>query len=148
MHTHIEAIKWLLYESDISTSNIAQKCQLSCKLITDLRQDEGTVLDLKLSDAERLSDYAHEVKEAQYYSKRRWIVLEDNQLKIYRYENLRYLSEDAKLISETYATPEVEAFEKMIAICEQMGDAGISRNFIVQRCKQAERKALYSLGFQ
>lgn len=147
MLTHVDAIIWLLFESDIKTTKIAKACKTNTQTIENLRNRNKDLQEITLKQAIALSDYAQAIKEAEFHAKRRWVVYEENKLKIYKYEDLNSLSDTAQLINEITATQEVEAFEKIKTIYSHTAPDEAQR-FILQRFKQAERDAFRSIGFQ
>lgn len=146
MEVHLEALKWLLYESTISISAIARACRMDRSLIKDIRQRKFDFMHLELKHAIDLIAYAEAIRGADYYADRRWVVCEDDQMELYEYEELSTLPQHAELISEVRLTNEIANFEKIKNIRKKIPPEE-AQTYVDDRYHQAKEEAFRSVGF-
>lgn len=125
MLANSDSIHWLLYVSTVSTTKIARACLMDRKLIHALRTKASDIMDLGLGQAIRLSTYAETIKGAAYYTDRRWVIREEDQLHLYEYEELTDLPSHAELLLEVGVTAEIADFEKLKHIRQKNPDVAI-----------------------
>lgn len=145
MDINIESIKWLLYESAISTNKIAKSCHINSNLLKNLRNKKFDLMRLELREAFCLSNYATMMKKANYYMNRRWVVRHGEKLALYEYDALEQLPEDAELVSEVRVTSEIAYFEKLKNIRSRV-PFEVAETYINYRFNEAEEDAFRSIG--
>lgn len=141
MDINSKKIIWLLLDSGQTLSEISQKTYISRDKLVQLKEETILVKDLATKQAQRLTAYAHELIEMNYYKDYRWLITREKEIEFYNFKNIVKTKKEDRLLMQVFVTPELRNYEFIKDVSEQ-------DHVLYDELKDAKEEAFRSVGIR